>query len=390
MRISYEKIGKISLRHSYYQDSIMRGYQVQIPQATEVMMQQFGIRSVVESDGISLYVNTATQIDLINEWTDAPPMLYFKIMNQDPEFLSITDLPIKRQRAEIILEGKQVFLFSNTNTIQQEGYQLLHPGTFVQASDQRTITPEQCTILNGIPAGESRSVQVVDRAGNIVLEELLERPENSLGGHTRHKLDLSYLVDYGTTYQLRSESDNLSNFLVMESPEQYHCLGLVQIALDQLKIGELLAAANAPGNNERPAPEMYHIQFDNREVFCRYNLIMPENKTFEFSLFGINPNETEVSWASILSNPSVLSNAEIEFELEEKKELPNGQMATPLRLKKKVKLSEKTDLVFVLEIKEPNFEAKNIVLPKANQATIKPIDPTSNDEEYLSDLYVYY
>lgn len=389
MQIKYSKIADISLKHNYYHDNNLRDYIIDPTRESLSQMHKNGLRLVPENDGYSLYRKGSPQDQQELLWQNHPLHLYFNLQTTDTNFLSFTQLPIpnNRQKPEIEIEGQMLYFFSNNAAVQQAGVVLLTQENVVGPKDRRMAIEKKFKMSLRAPAGTTRNLSISDDKGKVIHTQTLKVPEESSYPLSIDTIDLTDIAHTGRSYLLNIDGQVREELLIVDGVHQHQTFGLIQLTIGRFQGQDLLLT---PAGQAEVKSVVYRIGFASRKVRWRYNVVFPPNKNFTYELFSIQPGQLDMSWSEILKNISVLSRTSIKFKEEKKRAIAVGQEAVPLLLDLPVELSEKTDQVFVLEVKEGGSEPQNIVLPKAAKSGIKPIVNDTGTEEYLSDIYVYY
>jgi hypothetical protein len=387
MKIKYNKLGEISVKHTYYETSIARDFRFLSLFNTADLLNRNGIRirPLPREGTIEFHINDDYAKQAAITWQQDPVHLFFAFNFTDPYFLSYTDLPLRSPLLpkQIQITGAQeVYFFSNATAN-------LGNNTIVDKTDRVLFVPPAFRI--SYPPAEVSGDKIIIRKLNSV-NSITEIPLDTSLTTANKNVEVSLPdEDFQIEEQYEIIIGNLDPvpFRKAPGPLNHIHFGIVQLTLG--KAGKAMPFINTSSSDPILQPESYSIRFNNRSVKWQYNIISDQHKAEEFDILSIDLNQNGNSRSEILRNISAFAQNSIPHQIKEDRVLSNGQKAMPILLNDPIPLSEKQEKIFILKVNKSGEEPANIILPVASgNAKLQALSKDDEDNGYLTDIFVYY
>lgn len=341
MDIQYKKWLDITLSHTYFKDGKSTIFELIPLQDTAQILQNYKMLMHKRGHVFSLYLglkngenlDLSTQLEGIKE-------LYFQMTTNDIQFFNYTDL-------ELMTDNQRLY-FSNNALGTPTGQ--LQKSTRVSAQDIITIKPKIFSMR--LPSGEIQ-IEVKNTLGISVFQKSITSPS-----------EINYGID------LSPQSDGLYEVWVNGQLEETFFACAQELPPNNLGVIHINIAALLENNQE---DMQYHIDFKSREVYRKYQIIIPESRNIDVTDIQIKSPQGEL------------------YEGPLENEIVGGQTAQVFKSKTQIALQQQSEVSPELTMSYTSrvSHTASTLDMKLPNPDVGSISKEENEESFFSSTIVY-
>ncbi|MFN6945484.1 MAG: hypothetical protein ACK4ND_11090 [Cytophagaceae bacterium] len=343
----YSPLFSLSLRHSFFSDSIYHGVKIKMTPEGQAILRKLGLTLKLEDGGISAFIDSERTEQLfyfLNNY-DEKIMFNFKVYSANNYFINYTELPTEST-------NKILFFSNHSNKGNTQEETLLHKEPF---AGSEYMYPLFNPVFEYQAESANSQVSIVSENGEWVYTD---------SGKERHFIDLQHSLP--GKYTLMEDGKEKKTFVHTGDDEALKPIALVSLSLSELKESIIKSI-----EQENTIPTFrYKIFFRERQTFWKYFVVPKYSNSLKSS--SIDTGSEEVTF----SNPEEVTMA-------------NGEKAYVFTSETRIPIQEVSSYKFQLK-NNSGLAAKTILnrLPAASFEVIKP-ESRNIDSKIFSEIIVY-
>jgi len=355
MNIRYHQLLKIEMVHSYFPEGRLSNLDLSPSSHTADLMQNNELLLRKLGNEVNLYRGAEQGESLLNESLRELGELTFIVRSSDPLFYNYTNIPFKDQN--------HLIFFSNNKASKNQ----LTIKEITSEEDVESIA--QHPLLVQVPDGV-RLLQIKTISGQVIFEKQLEESQE-----TTQAIDLSRLPIGKLDVWLDGKLSNSVYNAPLDLPD--NSIGILTINISDF-------IDNPPDDNT------YHLSFESRDAFWKYQIVISENRGITF-----NENDIKISMPSALLN---LAEGEVQvqekqFEGPEKETILGTQevrsFISPHAIPLRQVLPAYCELDFTYDTVSNRDQELHMKLPNPSVEYLKNYQPNEQIQSFLLTTIVY-